>query len=357
MKDKKHLGIIEGYFGTPWTWRARKKIVSALSDSGYGFFIYAPKADQHLRKKWMAPYPRRKTEQMRNFVDHCKKQGVQPGIGLSPYEAYLDFNDDKKRALKARIDLFNEMGIERLAILFDDMKGDLPDLAARQAEIMDFVRQHSNAPHLMICPSYYSDDPILDKVFGQRPDNYLEDLGRMLDPAIDIFWTGEKVCSASYSPAHLKNTAQKLGRKPFIWDNYPVNDGPKMSNFLHIRAFNNSASALQKNTTGHAVNPALQPVLTMIPALTLADFYNEGDKGSAGAAFEKAVRNVTRNPDLAELILRDTALFQDTGVSNLSPAKKSKLRAEYTKFDHPAAREIVKWLDGKYQQGPEVLTQ
>ncbi len=352
---KEHLGIVEGYFGTPWTWTARKKVVSALSEKGYGFFIYAPKADQHLRKKWDKPYPAKKQRELQGFVGHCKKHGVQPGIGLSPYEAYMDFNEDKKKALKARIDMFNKMGIERLAILFDDMKGDLPDLAARQAEIMDFVRQHSTAENIMMCPSYYSDDPILDKVFGARSDNYLEDLGKLLDPAIDIFWTGEKVCSASYSPTHLKVTAKKLGRKPFIWDNYPVNDGPKMSNFLHIKAFNNSAAALEKYANGHAVNPALQPILTLIPALTLSDFY-EADTDTQ-KAFKRAVSDIVDNNALSKLIIRDKDIFQDGGLSSLTKAEKAKLRAEYAAFNNPAAREILKWLDGKYQQGPEVLTQ
>lgn len=353
----KHLGIIEGYFGTPWTWGARKKVVSHLAERNYGFFIYAPKADQHLRKKWDKPYPKNKARQLQDFVDHCKKHNVQPGIGLSPYEAYKGFNEAKKKALKARIDMFNKMGIERLAILFDDMDGDLPDLAQRQAEIIDFVRLHSTAENIMMCPSYYSDDPILDKVFGQRPDQYLEDLGKLLDPAIDIFWTGEKVCSTSYGADHLKNTAKKLGRKPFIWDNYPVNDGPKMSDYLKIKAFNNSAAALEKYSAGHAVNPALQPILTLIPALTLSDFYGGNAGSDTQKAFKKAVEDVVHDNALSKLIIRDKDIFQDGGLKSLTEAEKTKLRREYAPYKHPAAREILKWLDGKYQQGPEVLTQ
>ena len=40
---------------------------------------------------------------------------------------------------------------------------------------------------ILCCPCYYSDDPILDVAFGERPPFYLEQLGRLLDPAIAAY--------------------------------------------------------------------------------------------------------------------------------------------------------------------------
>ena len=34
-----------------------------------------------------------------------------------------------------------------------------------------------------------------------------ERLGRLLDPAVGVFWTGEEVCSREYGPAHLARVA------------------------------------------------------------------------------------------------------------------------------------------------------
>ena len=56
----------------------------------------------------------------------------------------------------------------------------------------------------------------------------LLDKGRLLDPAIGMFWTGPETCAREYTPGHLARVAEQMGRKPFLWDNYPVNDGARM---------------------------------------------------------------------------------------------------------------------------------
>ena len=46
------LGIIEGFYGPMWTWQERRQLVRTLAPHGYGFYLYAPKADVFLRRKW-----------------------------------------------------------------------------------------------------------------------------------------------------------------------------------------------------------------------------------------------------------------------------------------------------------------
>ena len=231
------LGIIEGFFGLPWSWEERREAVSFLAPHGFSFYFYAPKADPHLRKRWQEPHPNRELVELAAFRAHCRDRGVRFGIGLTPFELHLHEGDGWKAPLAARLDTIAELLPDDLAILFDDMRGDVPDLAERQAAIVHFAAAHGAAKRLLFCPSYYSDDPILDVAFGQRPERYLEDLGRLIDPAIDIFWTGEEVCSAEFTPGHLARVAEALRRRPFLWDNYPVNDGARMSQHLHLRAF------------------------------------------------------------------------------------------------------------------------
>ena len=93
-------------------------------------------------------------------------------------------------------------------MLFDDMRGDVPDLAERQAAIVHFAAERGVAERIFCCPSYYSDDPILDVAFGARPPFYLEQLGRLLDPAIRIFWTGAEVVRPRIQPGHLARVAE-----------------------------------------------------------------------------------------------------------------------------------------------------
>jgi hypothetical protein len=273
---------------------------------------------------------------------------VRFGVGLSPYEVYRSFDDEIRQALAAKLAWLDELGLDMLAILFDDMRGDLPGLAETQAGIVHWIAERTKTRHIVMCPTYYTDDPVLDRVFGARPAGYLEDLGRALDPKIDIFWTGPEVCSREFTPGHLARVGEQLGRKPFLWDNYPVNDGPRMSGYLHLRAFTGRPAAIGDHVAAHAVNPALQPVLSRIPMLTLAKSYAKGDAYDYGRAFHTAADAVC-GAELAQSLARDLVLFQDVGLDKLDAASIEKLRARYARFDHPAAREVVAWLDGAYR--------
>ena len=346
------LGIIEGYYGKPWSCERREHVIAFLEPHGYRFFLYAPKADEFLRKRWREPYPADAEARLRRIAAHCKASGVRFGVGLSPYEVYRDFNDDAKAALAEKLALFDSIGVEMLAILFDDMRGDVPDLARTQSDILHWIASRARAPRLLMCPSYYTDDPVLDRIFGRRPANYLEDLGRLLDPVIDVFWTGEEVCSREYSVGHLARVEGQLRRKPFLWDNYPVNDGARMSQFLHLRAFTGRPAAIAEKLSGHAINPALQPILSLIPALTLVEFYKHGENYAYGAVFAGAAQAVLGD-DLAQLVQADIIALNDTGFDRLGD-RAARLRERYAGFDHPGAREIVDWLDGEYRFKTEI---
>ncbi len=345
------LGIIEGYYGKPWSWEMRAQTVSFLKPHGYGFYIYAPKFDLFLRERWAEDHPQDQFAALKTFAAPCHAQGVRFGVGLSPMNIFRDFNAEEKAKHSHKLAKLDAMGLDDLALLFDDMRGDQPDLAKNQIEISHFVAAHTKAARLIVCPSYYSDDPLLDRVFGQRPQNYLEDLGRGLDPKIEIFWTGEEVCSREFSPGHLARVTGQMQRKPLLWDNYPVNDGARMSQYLHLRAFTGRPWSLAPHVAAHAVNPALQPVLSRIPALTLAESYAKSGAYEYGAAFLRAATAVL-GPELAARVQADLLSLNDAGLDRLGD-RTITLRTRYAAFDHPGAREIVDWLDGVWRFKPE----
>jgi hyaluronoglucosaminidase len=350
---KPELGIIEGYFGRSWNWVARADVVNILAPAGYRFFHYAPKIDAKLRKDWQTLHDSAQTTEIAVFASLCRAAGMRFGIGLTPYGAHLDFNAETRAALKAKLAHLDAIGLDDLAILFDDMRGDFVDLAQRQSDIVAFCLDHSKAKRFFMCPSYYSNDPLLDRVFGTRPEAYLETLGQKIDRAVAIYWTGEEVCSAEYSVGHLAAVSAQLGRKLALWDNYPVNDGPRMSNYLHLRGFTGRPANIGKYVSHHAINPASQPVLGCIPALTLVDSYKQGAAYQYGAAFYEAACTVV-GPQLADMLRADMLRFQDSGLERIGEDAE-KLSAKYAAIDHPAAREIVDWLGGGYAITGEML--
>jgi hyaluronoglucosaminidase len=348
------LGIIEGFFGRPYTWGERADMVRALKPAGYGFYLYAPKADGFLRRRWREPYPDADLADLAAFAQACRGTGVRFGVGLSPYELFLGFDGPAKDVLAAKLAQLDSLGLDDLGVFFDDMKGDLPDLAARQAEIIHWIAGRTSAARLIACPSYYTDDPVLDRVFGQRPPDYLEDLGRALDPAIQLMWTGEEVCAREFSPGHLARVTEQMRRKPFLWDNYPVNDGPRMSRHLHLRAFTGRPAAMGAEIAAHGINTASQAVLSRIPALTLAESYRDGPAYQYLAAFRRAARAVL-GAELADHLERTLLLLEDTGLAGLDDERRARLHARFAAFDHPGAREIIAWLDGHWDAGAAEL--
>ncbi len=348
------LGIIEGYFGRAWTWAQRAAVVDCLAPAGYRFFHYAPKADDRLRRQWRTLHDDAAIDAMAAFAGHARGQSMRFGIGLTPYGLQGDVTAADRAALVAKIRHLDRAGIDDLAILFDDMRGDMPGLAARQADVMALAADTTQATRLFLCPSYYSDDPLLDRVFGARPANYLADLGRALDPAINIYWTGEEVCARAISTGHVDAVADRIGRPVSLWDNYPVNDGPRMANHLHLRSFTGRSARLGHRVRHHAINPASQPMLGCIPALTLPMLYADGAQYRYGAAFLAAATRVC-GEGLAAMLQADLLSLEDGGLGAMSADRRAALRARYAGIDHPAARELVDWLDGGYAITGEML--
>jgi hyaluronoglucosaminidase len=104
----------------------------------------------------------------------------------------------------------------------------------------------------------------------------------------------------------------------------------------------------------HAINPAPQPILGCIPALTLPQSYAQGEDYRYGAAFWEAAVAVA-GAELAAMLQADLLSFQDSGLDRFSEERRAKLSAKYQAVDHPAAREVVDWLGGGYEITGEML--
>jgi hypothetical protein len=346
------LGIIEGFYGRPWTWQERADTVAFLAPHGYRFYLYAPKADVYLRRRWKEPHPEADAQNLAALAARCREVGVRFGVGISPFEL-MGFDTAAREALARKLAFADELGVQDIAILFDDMEGDRPDLADRQAQLVHWAAERTGADRVIVCPSYYTDDPVLDRFFGHRPEGYLERLGALLDPAIQMFWTGDEVVTREYSIPHLQRVAEQMRRKPFLWDNYPVNDGQRMSQYLHLRGVTGRPAVMGDYIAAHGVNPALQAVLTRIPMLTLAARYRQGDAYSYFPATRAAAR-VVMGDELGERLGDDVLFLQDVGLDRLGD-KEKLLRERWTGVDHPGAREIIDWLDGGYRITDEIV--
>jgi hypothetical protein len=350
-----NCGVIEGFYGRPWSWEDRTNYATFLAEAGFNFYLYAPKADSWLRRDWQEPWPASHEEKLRELREAYRVSGIRWGLGLSPFDLHRDYGSSGKQLLSDKISRINMLEPDILCILFDDMRADKAEVAKTQAEIMQDVCNWSGADTVIVCPSYYSLDPVLDELFGQRPENYLQTLGEQLPTAVEIFWTGNKVVPDTISRADLRQVAELSGRTPWLWDNYPVNDGERASKHLHLDAFSGRDPGLGRVLGGHAVNPMNQAWLSKIPLLTLLDVYRKGDDYDKAASLVDSLERVC-GAELGRQMQADLPLFQEQGLDHISDTLKQKLLERYSKFSSPCAREVVDWLRGEYRFDPECLT-
>jgi hyaluronoglucosaminidase len=349
-------GIIEGFFGKPWDWSARLTGIDFLSDFGYQFYIYAPKADSFLRRRWQEAMPVETSQHLSEISRYCRSRGLSFGIGLTPFEIYLDYGTNAQQLLRSKVQQINDIGVDVLCILFDDMRGDVAGLSDLQAKVIADVCAWSNANRFIVCPTYYSFDSRLSREFGSPPKAYLRDFGRVIDPSIDVFWTGEKVISDGYSSAHLTDVAAELGRKPFIWDNHISNDSKTRTNHLFLDPSSGSWHIPADLVTGLAINPMNQPHLSRIALCGYRHLLAEGSRPDRQQGLPDICRDLV-GPAFAALLTTDRDRLQEVGLDNLDNATRLRLLRRYGADEsNPYGQEIVAWLRGEYAFDPQCLT-
>lgn len=339
-------GLVEGFYGLEWDWSVRAQYADFLKENDFGFYLYSPKADRWLREEWRTPWSVERKEKVKSLAKHYREKGLQFGLALSPYEAYLDWGESTRKDLVKKMKEIEEIDHDILCILFDDMKGDWPNLAKTQVEMCHFIAEYSNAKTLIMCPTYYSDDHILEDQFGKQPKGYLRELGQQLDQRFEMFWTGSTVYSHGFTEEHLREVTERLGRKPFIWDNYPVND-VKEWYYLNLLGYERRPWKMSELAAGHVINPMNQAWLSKIPLRTIRDLYSLKDQYNVTDSSRRAIIELC-DEQLAIAIVQDMHSFQNEGLKEYSESRKRELIEKYSGFSSPFATEIVDWLHEKY---------
>lgn len=345
-RARRPLGLIEGFFGPPWPEPDRLAFAPLLRQLGYDFYLYAPKADPCLRKKWREPWSNEFRGRLLAYAAHFRAQGVHFGVGLSPFELHL--HADSHRLLAEKV---SQLDVDVLGLFFDDMPVH-EDLAQRQLEAIETVRNATKA-RLVFCPTFYSPDPILEKVFGKRPERYFEEI-RQAPREVAFAWTGPKVIPDEIPAAHLDDTTKLLGRPPFLWDNLFANDGPRNCKFLKLRPPAGRTREAFEKTCGWAWNPMNQAALSAITLRASRHSLVEGE--APERALERAIRESCSAP-LAAFVLLHREAFLIEGLDKIPQERKDSWRAELRQFEtEPVGNEIAKWLAGDFVVGAECLT-
>lgn len=272
-------GIVEGFYGIPWSWRERRSMVLALARAGYDTYLYAPKNDPLHRMQWRTPYSAEEMERFADLAAFATSVGVKVVFGISPFVDFgPDLNQDQANLL-AKVTQFLQAGFSGVAVLADDieMEGDFNVDQALGALHMDVTNRLLDAlsplfPDMEVwfCPTAYS-----DQRWEQWPDatGYLQQIA-LLDPAVKVLWTGPDTFSPTLAMSDLQAINAAVNRTVAIWDNYWASDGGDgFTGRLPMAVYANR----NPDIAGLAIlnNPAILGSATRLPVMTAALFQHK----------------------------------------------------------------------------------
>lgn len=300
-------GLIEGFYGNPWTREQRLELVGFMGARGLNTLVYAPKDDPLVRRDWRIAYGGDELERLAELVERCSREGVALVYCLSPGLSIRYSDEADADALCRKLESVAALGVERFGLLLDDIPLELQHAEDRTA-FADLAEAHVRlvervfaglAPgtRLVVCPTVY---------FGYGTEDYLARLGAAIDPRIDLFWTGRAICSATLDLSDATVFAETTGRRPTYWDNYPVND-VAMTFELHIGPYRGRDPELWRAARGVIANGMELFEASKIPFATIADYLRSPQTYDPEASWRVALREAVGEPDLEAF-----ALFADT---------------------------------------------
>lgn len=278
-------GIVEGFFGRPWSMAHRAAIFEFGAKRGMNTYLYAPKDDPYHRERWTEPYPDREWKELLQLIRTAQKKQIDFVYGFHPGKGLRFAAEEPIGCLLNKAQRFYDAGVRTFAVLFDDIPSRLEhkedqaefDGSLAKAEAVWLQKLLDRQPaawrgvEWWICPSYYTEDPLLARTFGRFEPRFLETLSAHLPASVACFWTGLKVVPKRITPAHIRKVVNRLQRRLILWDNYPVND-LSMSREMHIGPLTGRDPRLPEAVYGYLNNPLLQETLSFIPLATCFDY-------------------------------------------------------------------------------------
>ncbi|WP_020133735.1 beta-N-acetylglucosaminidase domain-containing protein [Streptomyces sp. 351MFTsu5.1] len=383
-------GVIEGFYGTPWTHAERLAQLDFYGRTKQNVYVYSPKDDDYLRARWRDEYPAAQLALLKELADRAATDHVRFTYALSPGLSVCYSSEADVDALTAKFDSLYAIGVRSFAIPLDDIsytKWNCPAdeeefgtggaaAGAAQAHLLNTVWKRFSASHpdlepLEMVPTEYSD-------LADTP--YKKALREQLDPSVVVEWTGVGVIAPTLTTDQLKQAREVYGHPILVWDNYPVND--YVTSRLLLGPYTGREPGVAAQATGVTANPMVQGEASRIALFTSGAYLWNPDSYDPHRAFLASVRDLagpgaakwlrifaennyssqldaTESPTLTKLIAAFRRAYeQDSGLDRAATAltnyfadmaaTPARLRAD---LDNPVfLDETSPWLDklGRY---------
>ncbi|XP_066574411.1 protein O-GlcNAcase isoform X2 [Amia ocellicauda] len=285
MEEKQGFlcGVVEGFYGRPWSMEQRKVLFQWMKRWGLNTYLYGPKDDLKHRLLWREVYSPEEAAQLQTLVEEAVSLGLQFVYALSPGQDIVFSSSCDIGLLKRKLRQVANFGCKAFAILFDDIDHSLSQ-ADKEAfssfahaqvsvanEIFHFLGE---PPNFLFCPTEYCTS-LCSPSLAKSP--YLNTVGEELLPGITVIWTGSKVISRELSVPSLAEVQSVLQRPPLVWDNLHANDYDSRRVFLG--PFKGRPPGLKAHLRGLLLNPNCEFEANYIPLHTLGTWHRMGAEG------------------------------------------------------------------------------
>ncbi len=266
-------GVVEGYYGTPWSMAARKSLFRFYGRNKMNIYIYGPKDDLfHHGKGCYLPYPKKKAEEIADLVQAAKENHVRFVWAIHPANTVQwDVEGGKPQLdmLCEKMEAIYKLGVRDFGVFVDDSFGEIlkPE---RQAQLCNyilenFIRKHPEdvTQHLIMVPTGYN------KAWTDK--KFLNTLGSQLDPTMRVMWTGDTVVN-DITLKGQRWVHEHLGRPTYIWWNWPCNDF-KRGRLSMGRTYGlGTEPEMAAEMTGFTANPMEQAEANKVGLFGVADY-------------------------------------------------------------------------------------
>jgi hyaluronoglucosaminidase len=229
-------------------------------------YVYAPKDDPKHRERWREPYD---AEELDGFARFAEKAPLRLGFAISPGLSMACDDPDDRAVLAAKVDQVVAVGARLVMLALDDIPFGGGPQGAEHARVTAWLREHlGERAALVLCPTEY---------VGTRPSPYLDELAVGVPEDVAIGWTGPAVVNDTITVADARARADSLGgRRPWVWDNYPVNDAT-MGDRLFVGPLRGREPGLVEACDGYLANPMQQARASTLPLASIAGFLRGED--------------------------------------------------------------------------------
>ena len=326
--DLKYRGVVEGFYGVPWSHQTRLSLIDIYGRYKMNYYIYGPKDDPyHSSPYWREEYPAAEAENLRELVEACNRNRVHFVWAIHPGKD-IRWDEEDYNNLLDKFEAMYRLGVRAFAIHFDDIEG-VGAHPLRQTELAnrlneEFVKPKGDVEPLIVCPTEYT------RLWANPTERgSLMLYGQTLDPSVDVFWTGDAVCS-NMTESTMEWVGSRIQRPALFWWNFPVTDYARHI-VMQGPVYGLATTMDDTKTRGIVSNPMEHGEASKLALYSTADYAWNVEAYNAIDSWERAIESVAPEVKDAYRLFAIHSCDTETGYRRVeSWETETFLMEEYT---------------------------